>query len=229
MSIAETTIFYPESDGKPMAETDVHRDLMFYFILALQEFFRGREVYVSGNLFLYYLEGNPRRSVSPDCLVVIGIQPGQRRVYKTWVEGKVPDLVIEVTSKSTRDEDQVEKAELYASLGIREMWHVDPLGEYLGAPFRGFRLVEGNWIEIAATAGRAYSAVLDLDFYATAEGVRLALPGQDIVLPAPHELAANLRDAEEKLVDAGEQLRQRDAEIARLHAELERLRTQQSD
>jgi hypothetical protein len=27
------TIVYPESDGMPMAETDVHRDLMIDFIL----------------------------------------------------------------------------------------------------------------------------------------------------------------------------------------------------
>ncbi len=52
---AETEIAYPESDGEPMAETDVHRDLMTDSLLhPLKEYFRHRDdVYVSGNLFLY--------------------------------------------------------------------------------------------------------------------------------------------------------------------------------
>ncbi|NJN65333.1 MAG: Uma2 family endonuclease, partial [Chloroflexaceae bacterium] len=57
---------YPESDGKPMAETDVHRDEMFAVIQALEYFFRNQpDVYVSGNLLLYYQEGDPTRSVAP--------------------------------------------------------------------------------------------------------------------------------------------------------------------
>src|SRR5438874_6635919 len=93
-----SAVYYPESDGKPMAETDVHRDEMVYFIEALKHHFRGEEVYVSGNLLLYYEEGNPKKSISPDGLVAFGLSPGQRRIYQTWVEGKAPDLVIELTS-----------------------------------------------------------------------------------------------------------------------------------
>ena len=64
------TIVYPESDGKPMAETDVHRDLMVDSIQMLQHHFRDEPVYVSGNLLIYYEEGNIRKSVSPDVFVV---------------------------------------------------------------------------------------------------------------------------------------------------------------
>lgn len=57
---------YPSSDGKPMAESDLHRDEMFYVIQALQEHFRDAEdVYVSGNLLLYYVEGEPRFASLP--------------------------------------------------------------------------------------------------------------------------------------------------------------------
>ena len=48
------TIVYPESYGKPMAETDVHRDLMVDSIQMLQHHFRDEPVYVSGNLLIYY-------------------------------------------------------------------------------------------------------------------------------------------------------------------------------
>ena len=59
-------VFYPESDGQPMAETDVHRDLMIDLIAMLREYFHDDpHVYISGNLLLYYEEGNPRRSVAP--------------------------------------------------------------------------------------------------------------------------------------------------------------------
>lgn len=45
--------FYPVSDGKPMAETEKHRDLMIYFITAMQRHFaEDPNVYVSGNNFL---------------------------------------------------------------------------------------------------------------------------------------------------------------------------------
>ena len=60
---------YPSSDGKPMAEIDLHRDEMIYVIEALQKHFRDApDVYVSGNLLLYYVEGEPRYSISPDAL-----------------------------------------------------------------------------------------------------------------------------------------------------------------
>ena len=40
-------ITYPESDGEPMAETDIHRKQMTYLIQALEVFFQGSpEIYV---------------------------------------------------------------------------------------------------------------------------------------------------------------------------------------
>ena len=51
---AAPTIVYPESDGKPMAETDVHRDLMTDWIQMLRYHYRDKnDVYVSGNIFMY--------------------------------------------------------------------------------------------------------------------------------------------------------------------------------
>ncbi len=35
---------YPEGDGKPMAESDLHREIMFYIIHLLQRFFTGQRV-----------------------------------------------------------------------------------------------------------------------------------------------------------------------------------------
>ena len=64
-SPAVAEVFYPESDGQPMAETDVHRDLMIDLIAMLREYFHDDpHVYISGNLLLYYKAGNRRTSSS---------------------------------------------------------------------------------------------------------------------------------------------------------------------
>ena len=85
-------IEYPTTDGKPMAETDLHRDDMVDTIQMLQDFFADRpRVYVSGNLLLYYEERNRRKHVAPDALVTLGINKEPRRdYYLVWEEGGRP-------------------------------------------------------------------------------------------------------------------------------------------
>lgn len=81
---AVPTIVYPESDGEPMAETDKHRKLMMDFILMLEDHFRyDNDVYVSGNLLLYYVEGDPKKCLSPDVFVTFGVEKKQRRTLQT--------------------------------------------------------------------------------------------------------------------------------------------------
>jgi len=130
-------VVYPERDGRPVAETDVHIEQLLELRETLAWYFRDDpQVYVSGNLLLYYVEGNPNERIAPDVFVVFGVPKGQRRVYKVWEEGKGPDVVFEITSCSTRREDLGEKKLIYADLGVKEYFLFDPLGEYLQPPFR---------------------------------------------------------------------------------------------
>ena len=148
---------YPCSDGRPMAETAVHRKCIIDTLGGFEERFAGRpDVYVGGDMFVYYEEGNPRASVVPDVFVVVGAvkdelrAEGWRDTYKVWEEGKGPDLVLEVTSRSTRREDQVRKRALYARLGVGEYFLYDPKGEYLVPPLQGLRLgSEGGYEPLA--------------------------------------------------------------------------------
>lgn len=209
-------IEYPESDGQPMAETDIHRDEMTDAILTLKERYReASDVYVAGNLLVYYEEGNPEKSVAPDVFVVFGVPNHRRRIYKIWEEGKAPDVVIELTSASTRRQDREEKRLLYESLGVSEFFLFDPLNEYLKPPLQGFRLAgeyytpvrpeafgEGNW--------RVTSEVLRLELRAEGGRLRLFVPEAGGYLLSPAEEAAARRAAE--------------AEVERLRAELARLR-----
>ena len=126
---------YPTSDGRPMAETDWHRDIMYALIKVLQSFYAtDPRVYVSGNLLLYYVPGDKRRHISPDVFVVKGVPNHPRPYYLLWEEKKSPNLVIEVTSFSTRSEDTKKKFLLYQNvLKVQEYFLFDPFEEYLGA------------------------------------------------------------------------------------------------
>jgi Uma2 family endonuclease len=139
-------IFYPETDGKPMAESDLHRRVMFAIIRILQRFFVGRQVYVSGNLLVYYVMGDPYKSVAPDCFVVRAIDPHLRNIYKIWEEGKGPEVVFEVSSKSTRRVDFGKKMRLYAELGVQEYFIYDPTTKDFDPPLVAYELVGGGYI-----------------------------------------------------------------------------------
>lgn len=139
-------IEYPDSDGLPMAESDFQRIPLMYAVDSLRIYFENREdVYVSGNMFLYYEQGNPKAVVAPDVFVVIGVPRHNRSSYKLWQEAKGPDFVLEITSKSTYSEDQGTKRGLYALLGVREYWQYDPTGDYLTPALQGLQLVERNY------------------------------------------------------------------------------------
>jgi hypothetical protein len=89
ITTAVQPIHYPERNGKPMAETDVHIDVLIYLREALKDYFRDEpQVYVAGNMLLYYEEGNPAACVEPDIFVVQGVSKGERRTYKLWEEGQ---------------------------------------------------------------------------------------------------------------------------------------------
>ena len=147
---ATREVDYPTGDGKPMAETDVHRDDMVDMIQMLKDHFaQERDVYVSGNLLMFYVEGDRRKHISPDVFVVRGVEKKDRDHYLIWKEGKAPDAVIEITSKSTRREDQKKKKELYrAVLRVPEYFQFDPTEDYLKPPLQGFRLIEGEYVPI---------------------------------------------------------------------------------
>ena len=136
---APPEIEYPASDGESMAETPVHRKIMSDLIFMLVVHFEGDpRAYVSG------VEGNADRSVSPDVFVTLGIpKRPERLTYKLWVEGKGPDVVIEVTSSSTARIDQRRKFDLYRDvLKVREYFMFDPREKTLaGVSLCGYRLI----------------------------------------------------------------------------------------
>ena len=145
--LPRTQVYYPDTDGQPMAESDFQRIPLSYAVEALDLYFEDRpDVYVSGNIFLYFQEGDPTANVAPDVLVVFGVRKAERRSYKLWEEGgKAPDFILEITSETTRVKDQGVKFGLYAALGVREYLQYDPTGDYLSPPLKGWRLVGDHY------------------------------------------------------------------------------------
>ena len=71
---AAPTLVYPESDGEPMAESGKHVRTLLDAIDAIDLLFRDApDVYVCGNMFIYFEEGNPRKVISPDVFMVRGV------------------------------------------------------------------------------------------------------------------------------------------------------------
>jgi Uma2 family endonuclease len=213
-------VHYPETDGEPMAETDLHRDEMADTIALLKRRYRDDPMaYVAGNLLIYYEEGNPAARFAPDVFLVLGVPKRRRRIYKLWEEKRAPSFVLEVSSRGTRLEDKGTKRELCAELGVSEYFLFDPEADYLKPPLQGFRLQGGRYEPIADDAGRLRSEVLGLLLARDVEGrLRFVDPATGAQLlrideRAEHEATRANREAAR--ADAAE------AEIARLRALLE--------
>jgi Uma2 family endonuclease len=165
---------YPTGDGKPMAETEIHRDNMIDAIQTLQDYFDAEPmVCVSGNMLIFYEEGNRRKHVSPDVFMVRGVQKKRRENYLIGEEGRAPDFVLELTSKTTKREDQVTKLQLYRDvLRVPEYFQFDPTEDYLNPPLQGFRLLDGDYLQIKPVNGRLPSEVLGLHLERDGQEVR---------------------------------------------------------
>lgn len=194
------TLDYPESDGKPMAETDLHRDLMNDSIETLKEYFAAEpNVYVSGNLFVYYPDGAATKVVAPDVFVIYGVSKKPRRIYVVEHEGRTPDFVLEIGSLGTYRQDRNKKKAIYAAvLGVKEYYLYVPYG-VVEKPLIGYRLVGDAYEEMELEDGRLKSAVLGLELGERPEGLRFYDARQRQWLQPPGERAL---EAEARAVDA---------------------------
>lgn len=107
----------PHTDGEPM-ETGRHREQMNLLIDSLRDHWaHRRDVYVGGNMFVYFSELQTRKNDfrGPDVFVVLDTDGAKER--KSWVvweeDGQLPDVVIELLSSTTEAVDRGEKKRLY--------------------------------------------------------------------------------------------------------------------
>lgn len=224
--LIDDPVEYPESDGEPMAETDRHAQLMIDLRHALKRRYEAvPDAYVGINMFMYWVKGDKTKSKAPDVFVVLGTPKlPPRRVWQTWVEGKAPDVIFEVSSRKTWREDMYEKWQLYARLGVREYFLFDPEYDYLPEPLMAWRLAEdGQYFPIPAENGCVLSEVLGVKLCDTGETMRLrdAQTGE-LYLTADEESA--LREAAEaRAAQEAARAAQEAARAAKLTAQLRAL------
>ena len=175
--VDDLSIEYPETDDMPMPDNDEQFVPVTDALSALRYWYSDRDdVYVSGNLFVYYRMNDNRTWVAPDVFVVMGgTVKGFRDSWITWREGKPPDFAMEFASRSTWRYDLGDKRRIYVNMGVPEYWRFDPAGRYFRPPLVGERLVNGQYqpIPVAMDADgilRGHSAILGLDLCVLPDG-----------------------------------------------------------
>ena len=169
---------FSESDGAPMAERVENMITMVEIMFGMNYLMeiQGRTNFaVGGNQFLFYNERNGNDHLSPDVYVALGVPPGLRATWKTWLEGKCPDLVMEITSVSTQDEDTGTKLRRYGELGAREYYIYDPL-HTLVLPLQAYRYEGGRPVPLPVARGRVRSPLLGAELRVVGTYLRVVDP-----------------------------------------------------
>ena len=215
----DLSIEYPSSDGEPMAESELQWVPLTDTVITLKSWFANRsDIYVAGDMLVYYRMNDNQTRVAPDVYVVFGAEGNHPRdSWLVWREGKAPDFVIEIASPSTWRRDADAKRRIYADMGVTEYWRFDPTGECFTPPLVGETLAEGQYQELPLAppdgdgALWGHSPVLGLDI--------CVLPGLELRLydPAGQQWLLTPRETEEARQAAV--AAQQSAEAARQSAE----------
>ena len=139
-------VFYPCSDGEPMADNMAQATAMMGAAGDLGSV--RPDALVAADILVYPERGNNRNRIAPDVLVGLGLGMHLRSSYFVWEEGKPPDWVLEVASPGTQAKDRSDKRQKYAAIGVPEYWLFDPTGEVYphGTPrLQGLKLVAGKY------------------------------------------------------------------------------------
>ena len=194
-------VYYPCSDGKPMADNMWQADAIMHATGDLRAALP--TALVAADILMYPEEGNNTNPIAPDVLVALGLGTRKRSSYFVWAEGKPPDWVLEVASPSTQKKDRDRKRRRYAVMGVPEYWMFDPKGDAYprGTPrLQGLKLVNDEYVPLPsrlADGGRMIrSEALGLDVRVDGELLRFrdAATGRDI--PHRSDVAAAAERAE---------------------------------
>ena len=128
------------SDGVPM-ESPWHRDAMMILIETAREALAPRAAYVSGDQFIYFSKHQIKKNDfrGPDFYLVVDVSTHERKYWASWEEnGRLPDVVVELTSESTEHIDRGEKFTIYDEIwGVQAYYLWDPVGFTLEGWARG--------------------------------------------------------------------------------------------
>ena len=142
----------------------------------------------------------------PDLLVAFDVKPElftENRGYIVSEQGKPPDLVLEFASLSTRANDNGEKREFYAALGVLEYWRFDEADDRESVRLAGERLVDGVYlplpiVEVAEGILDGYSPALNLCLRREEDNLRFYDRDRERYLPTIADERARADAAEQE-------------------------------
>jgi Uma2 family endonuclease len=189
-------MFYPDSDGQPMADNTAQ----FRWIVTIKEnleilFADDPTVFVAGDLLWYPVEGNNKLCQAPDAMVVFGRPKHDRGSYQQWREDNIPpQVVFEILSPSNTVAEMTRKLLFYQQYGVEEYYIYDPsCNELVGS-----QRLDQHLIEIPDIQGWV-SPRLGIRFEFDETTLYIYAPNGDRFL-TPIELAAQ-RDQERQRAD----------------------------
>ncbi|MCU0565584.1 MAG: Uma2 family endonuclease [Oculatellaceae cyanobacterium Prado106] len=140
-------------DGIPM-ETYRHKLQMDLLVECLNAelVLKQQRGFVGGNMFVYFSPNQVKNQDyrGPDVFAVVDVPVGERKGWVVWEEGKAPDVVIELLSPSTAQQDKTDKKLIYQNqLRVSEYFWYDP---FQPDDWAGFSLSHGVYQPIPIDA-----------------------------------------------------------------------------
>ncbi len=181
---------------------------------------------VSGERYISAAPGGPIRY--PDLLVAFRADPDLYEAnngYIVSLQGKPPELVLEIASRHTWRTDIEVKPDFYARLGTGEYWRFDETGEFHGARLAGDRLVDGRYRPIMVDEFpdgelRGYSETLGLYICWRQGRLDWYDPATENYIPSLESQRQSLESQRQSLESERQLRRQAEERVRQLEAEL---------
>ncbi|PZO61284.1 MAG: hypothetical protein DCF15_00465 [Phormidesmis priestleyi] len=171
--LSKKEVFYPDSDGQPMADNTKQ----FQWIVDIKEnleaiFAADPNVFVAGDLLWYPVEGSNTIRRAPDAMVAFGRPKGDRGSYMQWKEDNIaPQVVFEVLSPGNRQGEMAKKFQFYQRYGVQEYYVYDPDN----IEFTGWQRV-GHYLEVIEDIQDWVSPLLQIRFVLTPDTLKIYRP-----------------------------------------------------
>lgn len=210
----------PGSAGEQFGGIGIHAQARLDLLNSLRSCFSSRsDIYAAADMSLYHQEGKPQVRTAPDLMVIKGVPNQEQRISETWDGGVMPCTIFEITSRSTFLEDTIEKALLYAQLGVAEYFLFDPEGNYFDERFIGYRLEDGLYEAIIADAnGAITSEELGLTFRPEGCLLRVSAPIIGEQISTIDEVISMAKQEAARAEQEAARAAAAEAEVARLKA-----------
>jgi Uma2 family endonuclease len=216
---APEPIHFPEEAEVP--EGKRHLALRTFLFRVLQ-FALAPAHSVGSDQFVYWNARDTQRKLSPDVFVKVDVRDASFGSWKTWENGGVPELAVEIISPNEGDGIAwEEKLARYHELGVKELVRFDPEATE-GRRLRVWDRVRGDLVEREIGADRTPCLTLGLSWVvcpveSEPVGLRLANDAGQL-LEVPEEAQARGRAEEARAREAAE------ARVRELEEELRRAR-----